>query len=439
MTRTLAQLDLSRWFQRQRWADHGFVKNVLVVISGTAVAQIIGLAFAPVLSRLYGPAEFGVFGAYVSVASVLGAAATLNYAEALVLPQTAEQAGALFVLACGLGLGVASIALLGCSLMPTAWRMSLGLDGLGWLWWLLPLSVLLQGASQAITAWCVRLAAFGKTARAQLVRSASLAVAQGLGGLGGLRAGGLAGGSLLADASTIACLGRSVWPESRAVWRGAARWSQLRAAAGEYRQFALFGCPQNVLNALSQGIPVIALAHFYGVAAAGAYAFGLKLLQAPLTLVSNSIRPVLFQRLGRIAAGEQELYRPFVRCTTALAAMVAAPACLGFLVAPRLFAWLLGPDWRIAGEFARWLLLWLAPMFCNVPAMLAARVLRWQWELFLLDVALLGGRVAALVGGGLWLDPVPTVAVLSLLGAFFNILVVVFIGVRLRRRWLSRA
>jgi len=101
----------------------------------------------------------------------------------------------------------------------------------------------------------------------------------------------------------------------------------------------------------------------------------------------------------------------------------------------RLFSrFVFGEDWRVAGEYARWLILWLAPMFCNVPASLAARILRLQRDLFLVDVVLLGARAAALVLGGLWLEPLQTIIALSLVGALFNVALVGYVGVRLRTR-----
>ena len=40
---------------------HGeFFKNVITLISGTTVAQIISLAIYPALSRMYTPEDFGV-------------------------------------------------------------------------------------------------------------------------------------------------------------------------------------------------------------------------------------------------------------------------------------------------------------------------------------------------------------------------------------------
>ena len=187
------------------------------------------------------------------------------------------------------------------------------------------------------------------------------------------------------------------------------------------------------MNGLSQGVPVLALAHYYGAAVAGSYAFGMRLLQVPMNFFLTSIRQVLFQKLSHIQAHGGDLYSPFLRATGVLVAICILPAALGFALAPPLFAFVFGEEWRVAGEFGRWLILWLAPMFCNVPATLAARILRLQRELFIFDVLLLGSRVAALVLGGLWLRSMHTIIVLSVVGALFNVLFVGYVGLRVRR------
>jgi O-antigen/teichoic acid export membrane protein len=410
------------------------VKNVAVVMSGAAVAQMIGLGCAPVLSRLYGPAEFGILGGYLAVVVVLGAGATLNYADALMLPKADEQAAPLFnaawltttVVAVGTGLG--------CWLVPIGWLSVVGIAGLGSVRWLLPFSVLALGLSQTFTAWCVRLQRFDKTSRSQILRSVSSCTAQVSSGWAGLGAGGLVGGSLAGDACTAGYLGRSALTRSGKLFVAGLHLREIWQAARGYREFALYGCPQNVLNALSQGVPVLALAHYHGVGVAGAYAFGMRVLQAPLTLMSNSFRQVLFQKLSQIAAANRDLYPPFLKSTTALTFLIFPPACLGFMAAPRFFAWVFGADWNEAGEYARWLIVWLAPMFCNVPAILTARVLRLQRNLFLFDVALLALRVATLVLGGLWLSSLHTIAALSIAGALFNVLLILYVAARLRRR-----
>jgi len=423
---------VSRPAVMNRLGRGGFLRNVLVVMSGTAVAQLIGFAFSPVLSRLYDPVHFGLFGAYMSVVSVIGAATTFNYTDALMLPKRGEEAAALFLVAClAAGLITLGTALI-CLVAPVRWFDSFGIGEISSLIWLLPVSVFLFGANLALTAWCSRLKAFSTTSRSQVLRSMTVCAAQTGGGVAKLGGTGLIAAVVVAEFATLMYMGKRVLAQSGRLLRDCARWSLLCSAAKEYREFAIYGTPQKVMNALSQGIPVLLLAHYYGAAVAGSYAFGIRLLQAPMNFVLTSVRQVLYQKLSQIKADGGDLYPPFLKSTGILIGISIVPASLGFLVAPPLFAFVFGEEWREAGEFGRWLIIWLIPMFCNVPAALSARILRLQRDLFLLDVLLLSSRATALILGGMWLRSIHTIIALSMVGAVFNLVFIGYVTVRVK-------
>ena len=71
----------------------------MTVGGGIAAAQLISLAFIPLLTRLYGPTAFGVLGAYTAVVSIIMPLATLCYANAIVLPEDDHEVEALIKLA----------------------------------------------------------------------------------------------------------------------------------------------------------------------------------------------------------------------------------------------------------------------------------------------------------------------------------------------------
>jgi len=412
-----------------------FVKNVFVVMSGTAIAQVIAFAFSPILSRLYGPADFGAFGAYLSITSVLGAAATLNYSDTVLLPKREQDAAPLFLVSCISSVGLACLTLIFCLTASRQLLSWMGLSELGPYIWFVPGSVLLVGLGQALGSWCTRLKAFKNASQAQVVRSVVLCGAQSGGGVAGLGPMGLIGAGVVADAAAAAFLGWVALTRSGEVFRSAWHRVRLMAQAREFREFAVYGTPQNVMNALSQGIPVLALNHYYGAAIAGYYAFGMRLLQVPMNFFLTSVRQVLFQQLSHLKAHGGDLYVPFLRATGGLVLVCVVPAAVGFMLAPAAFALVFGEQWRTAGEFGRWLILWLAPAFCNVPANLALRILRKQRQLFLFDVVLLAARATTLVLGGIWLRPYQTIVLLSVVGCAFNNLLIVYGGLVV---WRSR-
>jgi O-antigen/teichoic acid export membrane protein len=413
-----------------------FLKNVFVVMSGTAIAQVIGFAFAPILSRLNGPEDFGAFGAYLSITMVFGAAATLNYSDTVLLPKHEEDAAPLFLVSCISSVGLAFLMVIFCLAASQRLLSWMGLSELGPYIWFVPGSVLLAGLTQALGSWCTRLKAFKNTSQAQVVRSVVLCGAQTGCGAAGLGAIGLIGAGVAADVAAVGFLGWAALVRSGEMIRSAWHRGRMLSQAREFGEFALYGTPQNLMNALSQGLPVLALSHYYGAAIAGYYAFGMRLLQVPMNFFLTSIRQVLFQQLSHRKAHGEDLYPPFLKATGGLILVSICPAALGFILAPAVFALVFGEQWRTAGEFGRWLIVWLAPAFCNVPANLALRILRKQRELFVFDVALLAARAATLILGGVWLKPSETIIILSMVGCVFNNLLIVYGGVAV---WNNRS
>ncbi|HEY3856180.1 MAG TPA: oligosaccharide flippase family protein [Verrucomicrobiae bacterium] len=399
----------------------GFLKNVFLVMSGTAVAQAIGFLVSPVLTRLYSPSDFGLAACYLSIVAVISAGVTLQYPQALIIPGDARKAGLLFLASCIATIGIALLVLLLCVTLPGFFSSVFKASGFGRLIYLVPLGILITGINQTFIAWCLRKKAFGYTAKAQVASSLTKSVAQICGGFVGLGAGGFIIGSMLGDAAVNLLLLRRIVRDDGPMLGESLRSGEVLAASREYKDFPLYSTPQNVLNAVSAGAPVILLSHYYGIAVGGFYAFATRILEAPMRLALGSLRQVLFQKISEINNKGDELTPIFGKCTNGLFLGVIGPAVIGFIFAPRVFALVFGKQWYEAGEYAQWLLVWFIPAFCNLPAALVLRVLRYQRSLLVFDSALLVGRVLVLViGTACKASPLATIIAFSCLGAAFE-------------------
>ena len=67
--------------------NSGFAKNFSIVFSGAIIAQLIGFALAPVLSRIYDPTLYGIFGVFASIGGLTGSIASLRYDQAIMLTE----------------------------------------------------------------------------------------------------------------------------------------------------------------------------------------------------------------------------------------------------------------------------------------------------------------------------------------------------------------
>jgi len=419
-----------------RLKSSAFFKNVFVVMSGTAAAQVIGFALTPVISRFFDPADFGVFGSFTSVLCVVGAGVTLQYSQALMLPKEDSEAANVFAVSMISVLLFTLCAVLAVCLFPKTFLSLFKAPACTWLLWLFPVGVLFNGINQALQAWCVRRKAFTLTSISQVVRAVSANTAQIV--LGFLKTGGvgLTAGAVVADGVASINLANLVFRKDWSFIRPSLHIGKIKQAAWEYRDFPIYSATQNTMNALSQGLPVLLLAYYFDAVVAGAYAFGIRLLQVPMNFVLNALRQVLFQKATETYNHGGKLYPLYLKITGGLFAAAIIPVLILFIWSPEIFAWVFGQKWYVAGEYASWLVIWLMILFCNLPSNLFARIIRQQRNLFFFELLTLVLRTMVLVAGGYYWAAKTTVIVFSILGCFLNIVFILWVGCLLR--WQER-
>jgi O-antigen/teichoic acid export membrane protein len=410
---------------------------MLVLMSGTAFAQIVTVSFAPVISRIYDPGAVGVFGVYLSFASIIGAVSTLQYEQALMLPKSVEDAVNLLGLATLCVLATTVLAALVCipfGVQISVWTKS---PELGRWMWLLPISIFFSGIYQTLNSWSTRRKQFHRASISQVVRSVMASGAQTTAGIG--RAGpiGLIGGSIAGDVCATCALAAQVLKDDSRLITQSLDVGRMKHFAKEYYDFPLYSSTRCLLNALSQSMPLLLLTHYFGPVVAGLYFMSVRILQLPMNLILTALRQVFFQKASEVYNTGGDTYALFKKVTLGLMAMAIGPALIIILFSPPLFSFVLGAKWYVAGEYARWLVMWLAIMFSNVPAVIFGQVYRKQRNLLLQDVALLICRVGALVIGGLYLDALHTVILYSVVGVIFNIYIIIWIWQLLRRQTVN--
>lgn len=409
-----------------RLRKSSFLKNVVVVMSGTAVAQIISFSLTPIISRLFSPADFGIFGSFNSIATIVAAGVTLQYTQAIMLPKEKEDAINLFFVSCLCTLVVGFLCLIFCLIAPAFVNGLMKTDGV-WALALLVVATVVAGLNLSLQAWSVRTKAFRHTSVSQVIRSISSNGTQiGLGYFKG-GAAGLIVSSVLADMLASINLARVLFPDLFA-FRLSIRWNRMKQLTKEYRDFPMYSASQNIVWALSVGMPVLLLTHFYGIVVAGAYAFGLRIIQTPMSLLTGALRQVLFQKAGEVQHQGGSLLPLYVKITLMLFGLAIFPSVVLFIWAPQIFTLIFGSQWHMAGEFARSIVLWMTFLFCNVPAVLFSQLIRIQRTMFLYELLLLAAGTSTLILGGLYLNASQTIMLFSILGAAKNIILIFIVG-----------
>ena len=389
-------------------------RAVLTLLAGGALAQALPLLLGPWLTRLYSPADFGLYHLCAAGAANAAVVACARYEFALPLAADEAEASALRALCRRLLLASMGLAAVGGG--GWAWA-----SGQVWPLWL-PAAVGALGMVSLATLNATRAQRFRGLAVARVVQHGGGALAQAGAGLLQVGVSGLIVAPIAAALAAVAVLG---WPGPAQAAR-AQLWARLRAVARRHRSFPLLNTPHAFLGALQDTLAVALIAGSLGPAAAGAWGLALRYLKAPATLVGGAVSQALYPRLaaasGQVidgqagsrqaasghaaigqAAGCTVAGRALVRRTLLLLAALALPlvAVLGWL-GPALFSWAFGPDWADAGTLARALAVYIGLHFIASP--LGVVTMAWQAQAWALKLALVGQAlfVAALAAGLAW-------------------------------------
>lgn len=329
------------WRSRATDASPGsrFGANLWLVARANMLAQALPLLAAPLLTRLYTPADFGTLALFASVLGLGTAAATLRFEWSVPNARSSGMAAAL--LGCGaLALGVATL------LLALAWprgEVSWGElhDGGAAFALLLPLALAGAGLQQLMQAWHVRSTHLAAVGRAKMLQStANVAVsvmASGLGGLG-LLLGALAGAWVGLETLLL---------RARGLRRAAVRGRRLMGRALQrFGAEAAWSTLASLLNTLSFALVPLMLARHYGVAEVGYYSLMQRVALGPVALVGSAVAQSFWVEAARLAHVRNAELEALFRRSARRLALISLPLSLVALAAP----WYIGP---IFGA-ARW-------------------------------------------------------------------------------------
>ena len=341
----------------QQFRNGRFIRDGAKLASASVLLQAISIFTAPIMARLYGPEAYGLLGLYIAATGISGVPSHFQYHGAVGLPK--DDRDALALLKVGLVLSIAMTVIMGLALFLPLEKWMLGTEYSHLLPWV-PLLIAMVIPGSLVTfagAWLARKQEFGTLSAMRVVANLSstgIGLAWGfwIGTASGLIWGNIAG--LLLGGIVLACGMRKTNALSFAVVEKRRVWDMLV----RYRDFPLFATPTQLLMQFSRQAPVLLLTGFAGASTVGYFNMSNRLLGLPNVLFAESLSTVFSQRAAKRYAetGEcRELYRKMfwgLLLTTTPVVIVLA------IIAPSLFAWLLGERWRVAGEYSR-ILCWL--------------------------------------------------------------------------------
>ena len=136
----------------QKLKKSKFARSVIVLSSGTALAQVINAAISPILTRLYSPGDLGTFAIFASALNWMLYAVALRLEHAIPLAETDEEASNV------VGAGIISIATVTIITSPLLLLLPHIFHGESQtrILWLLPFALGFAGSYQLVSFWALR-------------------------------------------------------------------------------------------------------------------------------------------------------------------------------------------------------------------------------------------------------------------------------------------
>lgn len=364
-----------------------FSKNVLTLISGTTVAQFISIAISPLLSRMYSPEEFGLFGTFFSVIGLICLFASARYDGAILLPKDDKIAANLFVLSLLINIVTAFIVgiLVFVIFLFFPVSQSSNSELIKW-FYLAPIFVFFIGISQSIISWNNRNKYYVNIANYRITNSVGNNLSSlFLGFFKFPLINGLLTSYLFGSIISVVVFFRKLKLDYYQ-FKGNVSKEQIIIVAKLYKQFPIVNSFQALSDAFQINGIIYFVSYFFAKNIVGVYSFAMRILMVPMNFAGAAVAQVFYQSATQIYNVQGDLSR-LIR-TTILKSLLFVLPILIILVfwGPQIFSFVFGSEWIIAGEYARILAPWILLDFIRAPLSQLAIILGKQKKLLIFSV-----------------------------------------------------
>jgi O-antigen/teichoic acid export membrane protein len=200
-----------------------------------------------------------------------------------------------------------------------------------------------------------------------------------------------------------------------------------------YADFPLMRMPQNLLNGFTASVPLLLLASYSNVDAAGFYTLAVTVVAAPMRLIGSSVSTVLYPHISRLILDGRSSRRALIGATSWLIVAGFPPLVATIVFGPAIFAALFGEQWREAGQYASWLAIPAYFQLVSQPVIAAVPALGLQGGYLAQEVLSSVAKVTMLWGGLSYLvSDIAAVALYSLTTALTYAILILWVIIRSR-------
>jgi lipopolysaccharide exporter len=402
-----------------------FVKNVLTLMTGSVISQVVIYVSILMLTRLFSSELFGVYFLFTSSVLLLKPVISLQLELAIVLPKKDEEAINIFALTT-IVLFLLSIMLF---LIILIFKKNIlaffEIEKLTYFIYLIPLSTFCYGFISTLNYWNNRTKSFKNISKGNIIKASTLSVSQIATGSSKFNNIGLIPGMILGQIIQIMLL-LKVSFSSLNNFKKKISFNKIIFLAKKYKDIPKFNTLISFLNTLSNEIPVLMITKYFGLANAGIYGLAIKVGRAPSGIVQESVSQVFFNKATEIYNKDENLTE-IIKKTCKNLLKIGLLIFIPLFIISFYLDIILGKEWQQVGIFLRVLIPWLFIMFLSSPLTSLIVILNKQKTILFYDVFLLLFRFLAFYFGYyIYNDILISLIFFSAVGVVFNIFILAY-------------
>lgn len=359
-----------------------FFKSLTVLLSGTLIAQAIGYAIAPILTRLYDTAEMGELALYMRITGFVAALATLRYELAVPLPKNEGHSYLLYRLSLLIGVMV----LLICGTILTLFVLS----GVApkFEWWYIVMIVIGSACLILInvgTNWSIRTGTFSLISKQKIYNSF---ISNGLKWFFAVFSWSYFGlilatvlGYVISSFSFL-----KNFTKIRGKYKGYVSKRKTYALMKEHKEFPLLNLPHVIVDNGRDMLVATLIFAYFSDSIFGSFSHSYNMLRIPIMLVGVSLSQVFYNQAVAKYNNKEVLKPLFQKTTLILTAISLIPFTVLYLYGEPIFSLIFGSNWGDAGRYSETMSFWLMVNFVISPVSSLPLILGKQKIAFVLGV-----------------------------------------------------
>lgn len=338
-----------------------FHKSVAILLSGTAISQLIGIAVLPILTRLYTTEQMGLLAVYTAIVTILLTVVCMRLESAIPIQKDDKDAKSVLYLCIQISI-VTSLIVLLCIIVTKFYFYEVLGDFSNYLLYV-PIGMFIGGVYISVNAYALKCEKFELVSKSRMMQAFSCSLVQLSGVMVYQSAIWLIVGFILNLGAGINYLKNKL--ELKRLFRFESI-NKNKSIIARNINFPKFSVVESLSNAAGVQVPILLIAYSLSVSEAAFLFLAMKLIQAPMALLGSSISQVYYSQAsaellkGKLAEFTENVLRTAFK-------IGVGPIIAISILAPTVTEKILGSEWSAVGNYIFLMAPWFVIQFISSP------------------------------------------------------------------------